>query len=106
MALALPPLTAEQRTQALVKATAARRARSEMLAALKTGQDTLDEVLARAEHDETEKKTKIAALLKALPGVGQKKTAALLDQAGILPARRAGGLGARQRRALLDALSD
>jgi len=102
MALALPALTTEQRAQALVKAAAARRART---AVLKTGQDSLDAVLARAEHDEMVKKTKVAALGKALPGVGQKKTAALVDQTGIPQARRAGGLGARQRRALLDALS-
>jgi ribosomal protein S13 len=43
-------------------------------------------------------------LLKAVPGVGAVKAAALLEQAGIDPDRRAAGLGERQRATLIAAL--
>jgi hypothetical protein len=45
--MALPTLTPEQRQAALVKASEARKARSELLAALKAGTITMTEVLAR-----------------------------------------------------------
>jgi hypothetical protein len=103
--MALPPLTPEQRAAALAKAATARQARAELLAGLKTGTHTLAALLARADDDEIVKKTKVASLLKALPGVGQKKATMLMEQVGISETRRAGGLGERQRRSLLDAVS-
>jgi len=101
----VPPLTPNQRAAALAKAAAARQARAELLAGLKAGTHRLEEVLARADTDAIVGKTKVASLLKALPGMGQKKAAALMDQVGIAATRRAAGLGERQRRVLLDALS-
>ena len=50
-------------------------------------------------------KTKVADLLKSLPGYGPAKVSALLEQTGIDASRRAAGLGDRQKQALLDALS-
>lgn len=103
--MALPTLTPEQRAEALAKAAEARKARAELLASIKSGQQTLASVLGRAKDDRTVGKTKVAALLKAVPGVGSVKAAALLEKAGIDPDRRAAGLGDRQRAALIDALA-
>ncbi|MGH3518197.1 MAG: integration host factor, actinobacterial type [Haloechinothrix sp.] len=102
--MALPTLTPEQRAEALAKAAEARKARSELLASIKSGEQSIDKVLGRAKEDKTIGKTKVTALLKAVPGLGAVKVAALLEQAGIDPDRRAAGLGDRQRAALLDAL--
>jgi len=103
--VALPTLTPEQRADALAKAAEARKARSELLASIKSGERTIASVLGRAKEDKTIGKTKVAALLKAVPGLGAVKVAALLEQAGIDPDRRAAGLGDRQRSALIDALN-
>jgi len=100
--MALPTLTPEQRQAALAKASQARKARSELLAALKAGTITMGEVLAR--EDDVAKKTKVAAAVKALPGYGPARTAAVLAQAGIPEVRRIGGLGEQQRRKLTEAL--
>jgi len=102
--LALPTLTPEQRAAALAKAAEARKARSELLAAIKSGEKSIENVLKAAKDDKTIGKTKVAQLLKAVPGLGAVKVAALMEQAGIDKDRRAAGLGARQREALLAAL--
>jgi hypothetical protein len=98
-------LTPEQRADALAKAAEARKARSELLASIKSGKQTIASVLNRAKDDDTVGKTKVVALLKAVPGVGAVKAAALLEQVGIDPSRRAKGLGDRQRTMLIDALT-
>ncbi len=102
--LALPTLTPEQRAEALAKAAEARKARSELLANIKSGKESIDAVLNRAKEDKTVGKTKVTQLLKAVPGLGQVKVMALMEQAGIDPDRRAAGLGDRQREALINAL--
>jgi len=102
--MALPTLTPEQRQAALVKASEARKARSELLAALKAGTIGMTEVLAR--EDDVAKKTKVAAAVKALPGYGPAKASKVLAQAGIPDTRRIGGLGEQQRRKLTEALGD
>ncbi|OLL20085.1 MULTISPECIES: integration host factor, actinobacterial type [unclassified Rhodococcus (in: high G+C Gram-positive bacteria)] len=98
-----PVLTDEQRTAALAKAAEVRKARSELLAAVKAGELDVSAVLDKAETDEVVKKTKVSALIKALPGIGAVKAAKLLEQLSIPDTRRIGGLGANQRQALLDA---
>lgn len=102
--MALPTLTPEQRAEALAKAAEARKARSELLASIKSGKQSIEKVLKAAKDDKTIGKTKVAQLLKAVPGLGAVKVAALMEQAGIDKDRRAAGLGARQREALLAAL--
>jgi len=100
--MALPTLTPGQRQAAVVKASEARKARSELLAALKAGAITMTEVLAR--EDDVAKKTKVAAAVKALPGYGPARASAVLARAGIPDMRRIGGLGEQQRRKLTEAL--
>lgn len=102
--MALPTLTPEQRQEALKKAAAARTARKELRDAIARGDETLPAVLDRAKSDAVVGKTKVADLLKSLPGYGPAKVSALLEKTGIDASRRAAGLGDRQKQALLDAL--
>jgi len=94
-----------QRTQTLAKAAAARTARKQLLDQLKAGKVALADVLARADTDELVKKTRVVAVVKALPGVGTVRAGQLLEQAKIADTRRVGGLGTRQREALISAAS-
>jgi len=103
--MAVPILTAEQRQEALRKAMAARAARKQVLEAITRGEQTIAAVLAQAKTNEVIARTKVAALVKSLPGYGQAKVTAVLEQAGIAPSRRAAGLTERQRQALVDALN-
>lgn len=102
--MALPTLTPEQRAEALAKAAEARKARSELLASIKSGELDLAGVFERAKDDKVVGKTKVNQLLKAVPGIGSVKVAGIMEQAGIDPERRVAGLGERQRTALLAAL--
>lgn len=101
--MALPVLSPEQRQEALAKAREARAARSALLADLKTGTLTLAYVLGR--DDDLARKTKVAQLVRALPGVGNARAAAIMERAGIPAQRRVGGLGARQREQFLAELA-
>ena len=95
----LPALSPEQRQAALQKAREARAARSALLAGLKAGTLTLAEVLGR--DDDLARKTKVAQVVRAVPGVGKARAAAIMERTGIPAERRIGGLGARQREHLL-----
>ena len=100
--MALPKLTDEQRKAALAKAAEARKARAELKAELKRGGTTLKDVLDKAETDEIIGKTKVSAILEALPKVGKVKAKEIMDELEIAQTRRLRGLGERQRHALLD----
>jgi hypothetical protein len=97
--MALPTLTPEQRQASLVKAREARAARSALLADVKEGSLALADVFGR--EDDIARRTKVNQVLRALPGVGQARAAAIMERAGIPVERRVGGLGARQREQLL-----
>jgi len=103
--MTLPNRAPEQRQQALRKAVAARTARKQLLEAIARGQQTLPAVLERAKSDPVVGKTRVAALLKSLPGYGPAKVTALMEQTGIVASRRPAGLSERQRRRLCDALT-
>lgn len=100
--MALPKLTDEQRKAALAKAAEARKARAELKAELKRGGTNLKEVLEKAEVDEIIGKTKVSAILEALPKVGKVKAKEIMMELEIAETRRLRGLGERQRRALLE----
>ena len=100
--MALPELTPEQRQEALAKAAEARKQRAELKASLKRGDTNLKEVLAKAESDKIIGKTKVSALLEALPKVGKVKAREIMEELEIAQTRRLRGLGDRQRRALLE----
>jgi hypothetical protein len=103
--MALPTLTIAQRDEALRKAQAARLARKQLLAAIAAGEQTIPAVLDQAKTDTIIGRTKVADLLKSLPGYGPAKVTALMKKTGIVSSRRAAGLGERQRQALTDAVT-
>ena len=98
----LPPMTAEQRADALAKAGAARRQRAEIKALLKTGSLTLGEVFERAETDDIVAGTKVYPLLASMPRMGKVKAMRLMDELQIAENRKIRGLGSRQRENLLN----
>ena len=104
--MALPQLTDEQRKQALAKAAEARKARAELKEKLKRGDTNLKEVLDQAQTNEIIGKTKVSALLEALPKVGKVKAKEIMEQLEIAQTRRLRGLGDRQRKALLEKFSN
>ncbi|ABG93150.1 integration host factor [Rhodococcus sp. ACS1] len=99
--MALPQLTDEQRAAALEKAAAARKARAELKDKLKSGDITLKQVLSKADVDDIIGKTKVSAILEALPKIGKVKAQEIMANLEIAPTRRLRGLGDRQRDALL-----
>ena len=98
----LPPMSDEQRAQALEKAAAARRQRAEIKALLKTGSLTLAEVLDQAEVDDIVASTKVYPLLASMPRMGKIKAIRLMEELGIPENRKIRGLGPRQRENLLN----
>jgi len=103
--MAPPKLTPEQRAEALVKAAVARQQRAAVKQALKEGSLTLAGLLARAASDPAVGGLKVSAALTALPGLGKVKAGRLMERLGIAESRRLRGLGAKQKEALLAALS-
>ena len=95
-----PPLTEEQRRQALEKAAIARRKRADLKGQLKAGQTSLEELLGRT-TDEIVGKMKVSAVLESLPGVGRVRARKLMERLDISESRRMRGLGAKQKEALL-----
>ena len=95
-----PPLSEEQRRQALEKAATARRKRAELKEQLKSGRTTLKELLGRTQ-DEVVGKMKVSAVLESLPGVGRVRARKLMERLDISESRRLRGLGAKQKENLL-----
>lgn len=85
---------------ALEAARDARRARAEMLESFRRGEVSLDEVMRRAGEDKVVARTRVRALLLAVPGVGEARADGFMREAGIGEGRRLSGLGSRQREAL------
>jgi len=100
-----PQLTPEQREAALAKAAAARRARAELKEKLKMGSLSLSDVLGQADSDAVVGKTKVLAVIESLPGVGKVKARRTMEDIGIAETRTLKGLGAQQRKALLESFS-
>lgn len=97
--MAVPVLTQAQRAAALTKATAIRKERGAVLAALRDGRISLKELLER--QDSVVGKIPARRLLESLPGIGKVRAGRLLAELGISESRRVRGLGANQRAAIL-----
>lgn len=102
--MTLKPLTAEQRAEALKKATAARTVRAEAKEQLRTGKTTVSKVIARGETEEAISRLKVTDLIEAVPGIGSVKAQRIMEEIGIAATRRIRGLGAHQKKALIDRL--
>ena len=101
----LPPLTPEQRRQALEKAAQARRERAKIKQQLKNEQLSLRDVLNRSGGDDIVGKMRVSAVLESLPGVGKVRARKLMERLDISSSRRVRGLGSKQREALLEEFS-
>lgn len=97
----VPPLTAQQRSEALVKAAAARRERADIRAQLKDGGVRIAEVIAGGATSDAIAKMKVSTLLESMPGIGRVKAGQIMNELGIAPSRRVRGLGRHQAAALL-----
>lgn len=102
----LPDLDDDARRDALQKAAEARKIRAEMKHQLKAGEIGLDDVLRRADGDETVGRTKVSAVLEAIPKVGKVRSRRIMERLDISPSRRLRGLGAKQRERLLAEFSE
>jgi hypothetical protein len=100
-----PPLTEEQRRQALQKAAVARRKRAELKQQLKSKSTTLKDLLARTD-DEIVGKMKVSTVLESLPGVGRVRARKLMARLDISESRRMRGLGEKQKKNLLAEIAD
>lgn len=99
-----PPLTDQQRADALAKATESRRKVADFkksLAKLDRNQTDLFGIIVKAQQDETLSKIKVLKFLEALPGVGKVRARDIMDHIGIAENRRMKGLGAQQREELV-----
>jgi guanylate kinase len=101
-----PKLTAEQRSAALAKSTAARQVRAATKARVKVGDLTLSAVFDLAKSDEAIAKMRVVELLESFSGVGKVRAIATLDRLQISQTRRIQGLGAAQRQNLLREFPD
>jgi hypothetical protein len=98
--MSLPPLTPEQRTEALQKAILIRRARGVVRENLKLGSLTIAEVIKDGKTSDITGKMKVTSLLEAMPGVGKVRAKQIMERLSIAESRRVRGLGANQREAL------
>jgi guanylate kinase len=90
------------RAAASRRAVEARRARASLKRDIATRVVTPQEVLRRADADPASAAgtLRVPEFLTALPAIGQSKRDRILEQLGISPVKRLGGLGVRQRAAL------
>lgn len=94
----LPPMTEEQRREALEKARAARAAAKEARQMLSRGEVDPIDVLQDPEGPFA--RLRVRSFLTAIPGVGTLIAYRLMDAVGISQNKKVGGLGCRQREAL------
>ena len=94
----VPPLTAAEREDHRLRAIEARKQRARMLGGVREGRVDPRGVLMRC--DRVAMRTRVEALLRAMPGVGPARAQAAMHELGISPRRRVGGLGPRQRERL------
>jgi hypothetical protein len=104
-AVALPPLTPEQRQAALDKAAASRRERAEVKNRLKHSGATLADVVAESQTNEVIAKMRVRELLQSMPGIGKVRSQQVMEKLKISETRRVRGLGAKQVAALVDEFS-
>lgn len=100
--VSMPSLSPQQRTLALDRAAAARRARADIRARLKRRELTLAEVLDAGRADPAVARMRISTVIESLPGIGPATARRVMQDVGIAASRRVRGLGPHQRTALLE----
>lgn len=101
----IPNLTTDQRRENLEKAKAARQRRAAILKSVDDGSYSVVDVLNMALEDETVSRMKVFTLIKAAPGYGFARTQKTMKRLHISESRRIKGLGANQRKALVEVFS-
>ncbi|MFI9598114.1 integration host factor, actinobacterial type [Nonomuraea sp. NPDC052265] len=101
--MALPVMTVEQRAKALAKAGEARTARRALLAEVACGAVSVAEVFERSGQDLVGR-TRVVQVLRAVPGYGPARVAALMAACGVEEKQRVGALNEQQRERLLRSL--
>ena len=96
-----PQLTPAERANALAKAKASRKERSEVKSRIKSGELSILEVISLAEGNEVIAKMRVLEMVESKSGVGKIRGKALLEKLEISSTRRIQGLGRYQRAALL-----
>lgn len=96
-------LTDEQRRENIKKALRMRAERKELKRRISCGEMTVAELLA--DESQAARGMRVAQLVMAVPGYGHSGSARLMDKLKIAKNRRVSGLGARQLKALIEALS-
>lgn len=99
--MSVPELDDDARLRASRSAVEARRLRADWKGRLADGRAGLADLLAAASDEPALAGMRITEALGALPGIGPRSVARILEQCAIAPSRRVRGLGARQRDLLL-----
>lgn len=97
--MTLPKMTEEQRTAALEKARETREQRTAALADLSAGKTSPADFIRNG--DPVYARVKVSTFLRKLPGVGKARAQQAMESCSIPEERRLGGLGPRQREALI-----
>ena len=100
-----PVRTAEQRAAALEVAMRTRRTRAELRVALKAGVTDPLTILDADAVNPSYASLRVRWLLESLPGMGPIRAEHLMNDLGIASTRRVGGLNARHRKLLVEALA-
>lgn len=95
-----PPLSAEERREALEKAAQVRRERAGLKVDLKNGDTTLQILLDRT-GEKVVGSMKVSDVLESMPGVGPVKAQKIMDRLAISSTRRLRGLGEKQKQSLI-----
>lgn len=98
----LTPKSQTEMADMRAKATETKRAQARLLADLAGGHTTPHAVLT---GDLRARRIKVRRLVRAVPGYGTARTDQLMADLGIGRDRRVAGLGERQRRRLVEALT-
>jgi Ni,Fe-hydrogenase III small subunit len=101
--MARSAMTAEQRAKALAKAAEARTARRALLAEVASGAVSVAEVFERGGQNLVGR-TRVVQVLRAVPGYGPTRVAALMALCGVAEKQRVGALNEQQRERLVQAL--
>ncbi|MCT2088826.1 MULTISPECIES: integration host factor, actinobacterial type [Micrococcus] len=99
--MALKDLSPQERAAARAKALEARSARADLKEQFRQEKIGLREVFAAADQDPAIARMRTIDLLQTLHGVGEVRANGIMDSCQVSRSRRLGGLGRRQREALI-----
>lgn len=98
--MGVPYLSNEQRKIAAQKAVEARQRRAQVIGQLRRGEASFQDVLSS--DDDAILRMPVSQLISSLPRIGKARTRKAMSDLHISPSRRVGGLGRKQRQALLE----